>query len=364
MPTAFRVLPAAVAARRLSVVRRPCRRHRVDMLLPPLLRAAPSDSWLQRAAAGDGDKSDDDEDEDDAPVLTLLDDDDDEDYADSGDLVAEGMDLLYGGAENDNDDDDDNSTDAATDDETTLYAPPGVAAVPPRSGGDAAAYVDAVITTPPPPPALMAAVLAAFPFPLDRFQRRAARASITGRDVVVCAPTGAGKTAIAVAAALAALARGKRVVYTTPLKALSNQKLGELRTLFGVARVGLQTGDATINPDADIVVMTTEVLRNILLRVPVAADEGVTPGGGGGDDAPPAATTLTLDADTPPPPPPCRRLPHRAGRSPLAGRPGSRHGVGGGDHGRAARRGPPRDVGDCPQPGRPGRLDDRHPRSL
>ena len=97
-------------------------------------------------------------------------------------------------------------------------------------------------------------MLAAFPYPLDPFQRRAVRACLAGRNVVVCAPTGAGKTAIAVAAALAAVAQGRRVIYTTPLKALSNQKLGELRALFGVDRVGLQTGDATINPEADVVV--------------------------------------------------------------------------------------------------------------
>ena len=112
-----------------------------------------------------------------------------------------------------------------------------------------------------------------FPHPLDRFQRRALRASLAGRDVVVCAPTGAGKTAIAAAAALGVLASGRRVVYTTPLKALSNQKLAELRELFGEEKVGLQTGDATINAGAPVVVMTTEVLRNILLRVASSKEE-------------------------------------------------------------------------------------------
>ena len=60
--------------------------------------------------------------------------------------------------------------------------------------------------------------------------------------------------------------RGQRVVYTTPLKALSNQKLFEMRLRFGAPRVGLQTGDATLNVDRDIVVMTTEILRNIMYR--------------------------------------------------------------------------------------------------
>ena len=68
-----------------------------------------------------------------------------------------------------------------------------------------------------------------FPFPLDAFQKEAVEKSIDGKSVVVCAPTGAGKTAIAVAAAVPVLAAGQRVIYTTPLKALSNQKLFELQ---------------------------------------------------------------------------------------------------------------------------------------
>jgi superfamily II RNA helicase len=78
--------------------------------------------------------------------------------------------------------------------------------------------------------------------------------------------TGAGKTAIAEAAAAAVLAAGKRVVYTTPLKALSNQKLLEVRARFGGRRCGLQTGDTSLNTDAEVVVMTTEILRNIMYR--------------------------------------------------------------------------------------------------
>lgn len=62
------------------------------------------------------------------------------------------------------------------------------------------------------------------------------------------------------------MSRGQRVIYTTPLKALSNQKLYEMRMRFGSDRVGLQTGDATLNVDRDIVVMTTEILRNIMYR--------------------------------------------------------------------------------------------------
>jgi superfamily II RNA helicase len=78
--------------------------------------------------------------------------------------------------------------------------------------------------------------------------------------------SGAGKTAIAEAAAAATLARGQRVIYTTPLKALSNQKLAETAARFGSSRCGLQTGDTSLNTEADIVIMTTEILRNIMYR--------------------------------------------------------------------------------------------------
>ena len=81
---------------------------------------------------------------------------------------------------------------------------------------------------------------------------------------MVAAPTGSGKTAVAEVAAVLALGSGKRVIYTTPLKALSNQKLRELQGRFGEDRVGLVTGDVQYQPRAEIVVMTTEVLRNIL----------------------------------------------------------------------------------------------------
>jgi superfamily II RNA helicase len=109
-------------------------------------------------------------------------------------------------------------------------------------------------------------VLSEFKFPLDAFQIKSVRHILNGRSVVVCAPTGAGKTAIAEAAAMHFLKQGGRVIYTTPLKALSNQKLGEMRDRFGVKAAGLQTGDASINPDGSIVVMTTEILRNMLYR--------------------------------------------------------------------------------------------------
>lgn len=105
-----------------------------------------------------------------------------------------------------------------------------------------------------------------FPFSLDNFQRKAVGHILEDKSVLVSAPTGAGKTAIAEAAAAYIIAGGQRVIYTTPLKALSNQKLYELRKRFGVERCGLQTGDVSLNTEAAVVVMTTEILRNIMYR--------------------------------------------------------------------------------------------------
>jgi superfamily II RNA helicase len=108
-----------------------------------------------------------------------------------------------------------------------------------------------------------------FPFELDQFQKDAIASLNAGRSVVVCAPTGSGKTLIGEYAIYRALARGKRVFYTTPLKALSNQKLRDFREKFGSDLVGLLTGDASINRDAPILVMTTEIFRNMLYGTPI-----------------------------------------------------------------------------------------------
>lgn len=108
-----------------------------------------------------------------------------------------------------------------------------------------------------------------FPFELDRFQLEAIAALNGGRSVVVCAPTGSGKTLIGEYAIYRALARGKRVFYTTPLKALSNQKLRDFREQFGSDTVGLLTGDASINREAPVLVMTTEIFRNMLYGTPI-----------------------------------------------------------------------------------------------
>jgi superfamily II RNA helicase len=101
-------------------------------------------------------------------------------------------------------------------------------------------------------------------FPLDDFQVQAAQALSEGSSVVVCAPTGSGKTIVAEFAAMSAIALGKKLFYTTPLKALSNQKFYDLRKSLGEANVGLLTGDISINRDARVVVMTTEIFRNLL----------------------------------------------------------------------------------------------------
>lgn len=103
-----------------------------------------------------------------------------------------------------------------------------------------------------------------YPFALDPFQSDAIASLELGKSVVVVAPTGSGKTLIGEYAIARALTQGKRVLYTTPLKALSNQKLRDFRRQFGTEQVGLMTGDLCINRDAPILVMTTEIFRNIL----------------------------------------------------------------------------------------------------
>jgi ATP-dependent RNA helicase HelY len=105
---------------------------------------------------------------------------------------------------------------------------------------------------------------ARYPFALDRFQLEAIEALAAGESVLVAAPTGAGKTVVAEYAVERALEFDGKAFYTTPLKALSNQKFGDFVARYGAAKVGLLTGDNAINSEAPIVVMTTEVLRNML----------------------------------------------------------------------------------------------------
>jgi ATP-dependent RNA helicase HelY len=103
-----------------------------------------------------------------------------------------------------------------------------------------------------------------YDFPLDDFQVRACKEIEDGRGVLVAAPTGSGKTIVGEFAVHLALATGRKCFYTTPIKALSNQKYNDLVARHGAANVGLLTGDNVVNGEAPIVVMTTEVLRNML----------------------------------------------------------------------------------------------------
>ncbi len=103
-----------------------------------------------------------------------------------------------------------------------------------------------------------------YPFGLDAFQRTACRALEQGRGVLVAAPTGAGKTVVGEFAVHLALREGRKCFYTTPIKALSNQKHKDLVERYGADQVGLLTGDNSVNGNAPVVVMTTEVLRNML----------------------------------------------------------------------------------------------------
>lgn len=110
-------------------------------------------------------------------------------------------------------------------------------------------------------------------FELDEFQLQGCAALEAGRGVLVAAPTGSGKTIVGEFAVYLALARGLKAFYTTPIKALSNQKYSDLADKYGSENVGLLTGDTNINPDAPVIVMTTEVLRNMLYAGSQALDD-------------------------------------------------------------------------------------------
>ncbi|MFD8590896.1 DEAD/DEAH box helicase [Streptomyces sp. NPDC059637] len=103
-----------------------------------------------------------------------------------------------------------------------------------------------------------------YDFDLDPFQIEACQSLEAGKGVLVAAPTGSGKTIVGEFAVHLALREGRKCFYTTPIKALSNQKYSDLLKRYGPGKVGLLTGDNSINPEAPVVVMTTEVLRNML----------------------------------------------------------------------------------------------------
>jgi len=142
---------------------------------------------------------------------------------------------------------------------------------------------------PPAPIDLIDLFCATYPFPLDPFQRAAIEHLRDGKSVLVAAPTGTGKTVVAEFAIWTALREGKRVFYTAPIKALSNQKFRDFRERYGAEQVGLMTGDIVENPTAPIVVMTTEIYRNVLLELE-REDRSIA----ASEFAAPVATTTTL----------------------------------------------------------------------
>ncbi|MBD3344186.1 MAG: DEAD/DEAH box helicase [Chitinivibrionales bacterium] len=103
-------------------------------------------------------------------------------------------------------------------------------------------------------------------YTLDPFQEQAVEAINQGESLIVAAPTGCGKTLIAEYAVEAAMDKGLRIVYTAPIKTLSNQKFRDFRARFGEEAVGIHTGDVTINPEGRLLIMTTEIFRNLILE--------------------------------------------------------------------------------------------------
>lgn len=122
-----------------------------------------------------------------------------------------------------------------------------------------------------------AILLDAFPFKLDFFQKKALSALVRSKNVILSAPTGAGKTVVAELSIYLSLCRGKRAFYTAPIKALCNQKYTDLQKLLGKKRVGIMTGDVVQNRNADVIVMTAEVYRNIVLSENSTTQSSSTP---------------------------------------------------------------------------------------
>jgi len=118
-----------------------------------------------------------------------------------------------------------------------------------------------------------------FNFKLDIFQKYAIKAIYNNENVLVCAKTGSGKTLVGEFQIYNSLKKGKRVFYTTPIKSLSNQKFHDLKKIYGNEKVGIITGDIKFQPQADILIMTTEILRNLLYKEKSNTNEyGITAG--------------------------------------------------------------------------------------
>ena len=111
-----------------------------------------------------------------------------------------------------------------------------------------------------------------YSFPLDKFQKHAVKAINRDENVLVTAKTGSGKTLVGEYQIYHSLAKGKKVFYTTPIKSLSNQKFHDLKTMLPNNSVGIMTGDIKYNPNADVVIMTTEILRNLLYKAGSATE--------------------------------------------------------------------------------------------
>src|SRR6266851_5835453 len=137
------------------------------------------------------------------------------------------------------------------------------------------------------PDELVEEFTASLPYQLDDFQLQAIQALVKDHSVLVAAPTGTGKTVVREFGIFLARKRGLRALYTTPIKALSNQKFRDFRARWGDDEVGLVTGDVVVNRDAPVLVMTTEVLRNALVT-----------GRSFGSVKPPTAELLELERPT------------------------------------------------------------------
>lgn len=136
--------------------------------------------------------------------------------------------------------------------------------VPKKMSKDEYVHVVSSETDPLPTPPLTYALQT--PYEFDRFQKFAIEAIEQGDNILCCCKTGAGKTTVAEYQIAKSLQRGGRVFYTTPIKSLSNQKFHDLTKLFPQASVGIMTGDIKFRPDAQIIIMTTEILRNLLFK--------------------------------------------------------------------------------------------------